>query len=59
MPLSARMEQGQVYFQENALWFDELEREMLQFPEGEHDDQVDSLAYAILESQRLKKWFAY
>lgn len=59
MPLSARMEQGQVYFIENALWFDELERELLQFPEGEHDDQVDSLAYAILETQRNKKWFAY
>ncbi len=59
MPLSARMEQGQVHFKENVLWFDELERELLQFPEGEHDDQVDSLAYAILESQRLKKWFAY
>lgn len=59
MPLSARMEQGQVYFIENALWFDELERELLQFPEGEHDDQVDSLAYAILETQRNKKWVAY
>mgnify|MGYP003666724760 FL=1 len=59
MPLSARMEQGQVHFIENALWFDELERELLQFPEGEHDDQVDSLAYAILETQRNKKWVAY
>ena len=59
MPLSARMEQGQVYFQENALWFDDLQREMLQFPEGEHDDQVDSLAYAILESQKGRKWRAY
>ena len=59
MPLSARMEQGQVYFLENALWFDDLEREMLQFPEGEHDDQVDSLAYAILETQAGRKWFAY
>ena len=59
MPLSARMEQGQVHFLENALWFDDLEREMLQFPEGEHDDQVDSLAYAILETQAGRKWFAY
>ena len=59
MPLSARMEQGQVYFRSDALWFDDLQREMLQFPEGEHDDQVDSLAYAILETQQNKKWRAY
>jgi predicted phage terminase large subunit-like protein len=59
MPLSARMEGGQVYFYENGLWFDDLQRELLQFPEGEHDDQVDSLAYAILESQANKKWVAY
>ena len=59
MPLSARMEQSQVYFKSDALWFDDLQREMLQFPEGEHDDQVDSLAYAILETQKNKKYIAY
>jgi predicted phage terminase large subunit-like protein len=59
MPLSARMEGGQVYFLSSGLWFDDLQRELLQFPEGEHDDQVDSLAYAILESQSNKKWRAY
>ena len=59
MTLSARMEGGQVYFLSSGLWFDDLQRELLQFPEGEHDDQVDSLAYAILESQSNKKWRAY
>ncbi len=59
MPLSAKMESGYVYFARNAIWLDELERELLQFPEGEHDDQVDALAYGILETTRKKEYKAY
>ena len=59
MPLSAKMEAGYVYFLRNAIWLDEMERELLQFPEGEHDDQVDALSYGILETTRKKEYKAY
>jgi len=46
LPLEARMEHGSVWFPRDAAWLPELERELLAFPVGEHDDQVDALAYA-------------
>ena len=39
------MENGNVYFLENAYWLTEFEQELLQFPVGKHDDQVDAFAY--------------
>ena len=59
MPLSAKMEGGQVYFKRNAKWIDDLQRELLQFPEAEHDDQVDALSYSILEINKARKFKAY
>ena len=59
LPLSAKMEAGQVYFPKYAEWYLELEKELLQFPAGEHDDQVDSLAYAILQVERKREIRAY
>ena len=53
------MEGGSVYFNRNANWYSELERELLQFPLGEHDDQVDALAYAVAETIRKKRYVAY
>ena len=44
-PLQGRMQQGMVSFSDNAEWFDSLRTEMLRFPAGAHDDQVDSLAW--------------
>lgn len=46
LPLEARMEHGGVWFPRDASWLPELQRELLAFPVGEHDDQVDALAYA-------------
>lgn len=46
LPLEARMEHGNVWFPRDAAWLPELQRELLAFPVGEHDDQVDALAYA-------------
>lgn len=43
--LQGRMQQGRVMFLE-ADWFNELQREMLRFPAGSHDDMVDALAWA-------------
>jgi predicted phage terminase large subunit-like protein len=38
--------QGKVYHLAGAPWLGELEAELLAFPAGEHDDQVDTIAYA-------------
>ena len=59
LPLSAKMEAGLVYFHNSNDWYLELEKELLQFPAGEHDDQVDSLAYGILQIAKRKEFRAY
>lgn len=46
LPVMARMEAGTVYFMQNAPWLDEYESELLVFPNGEFDDQVDVTSYA-------------
>lgn len=46
-PLQGRMELGKVTFPKNARWMETLERELLRFPSGIHDDQVDALAWAV------------
>ena len=65
--LQGRMQQGRVMFVESS-WLDSLKREMLRFPAGEHDDQVDALAWAcnlivnkqppqvITRETKLKSW---
>ncbi|OKP81698.1 hypothetical protein A3842_11170 [Paenibacillus sp. P3E] len=46
LPISARYEAGKVYHREGAPWLTDLEDEMLSFPRGKHDDQVDTLSIA-------------
>ncbi|MCH7956160.1 MAG: M48 family metalloprotease, partial [Proteobacteria bacterium] len=41
---SAKIEAGQVWLPERAPWLDEFKTEILQFPNGRHDDQVDSMS---------------
>lgn len=48
-----RTEAGQVYFPASAPWLSDFEGELLSFPNGAHDDQVDCLSYAALEVQRF------
>lgn len=43
--LQGRMQQGMVSFSVNGEWYENLKNEMLRFPAGAHDDQVDSLAW--------------
>ncbi len=45
LPMQARLEAGKVYFKKNALWLNEFEKELLEFPDSPHDDQVDAFAY--------------
>ena len=40
-----RIKAGTVKFDKSADWWPDLEQEMLRFPKGAHDDQVDALAY--------------
>lgn len=51
MHLAARLEAGMLYFPRAASWLGALEEELEDFggPNVEHDDQVDTLAYACIE----------
>jgi predicted phage terminase large subunit-like protein len=46
-PLQGRMQQGAVSFATSADWYDVCRTEMLRFPAGAHDDQVDSLSWMV------------
>ena len=41
--VSAMIESGRVSLPESASWLAEFEKELLVFPSGKHDDQVDAL----------------
>ena len=47
-----RAEPLEVHFENELVWFHnslgELEKELLEFPNGKHDDLVDCLAYAVI-----------
>ena len=45
-PLQGRMQQGMVSFCSQSDWVDGARTEMLRFPAGVHDDQVDAIAWA-------------
>lgn len=66
-PARGRMQAGKIYFDKNAHWYRELQKELLHFPAGKHDDQVDALAWAVRltltrsapkqkEQPRAKSW---
>lgn len=57
-PISVMYENGMVYHRSAAPWLDDLEAELLSFPNGTHDDQVDTLAYAGREAgtAELQVW---
>jgi predicted phage terminase large subunit-like protein len=44
---TARIEAGAVYLPRNAPWLDEFKKEVLSFPKGRHDDQVDALSQGL------------
>ena len=58
LPLAARLEAGDVQFRADAPWLEELERELLLFPNAPHDDQVDALAYGMVSAARTRSWGA-
>lgn len=50
-PASVWYENGMVYHPADAPWLADFEHELLSFPNGAHDDQVDVLAYAVIEAR--------
>jgi len=52
-PLQARMRAGGVRFDKDKEWYGGLVDEMLVFPRGQHDDQVDALAYIGLALDKV------
>jgi predicted phage terminase large subunit-like protein len=44
---SAKFQNGQVFFPKEAPWLRDLEDELFAFPNGRHDDQVDSISQAL------------
>jgi predicted phage terminase large subunit-like protein len=46
-PLKGRMQLGKVFVKKNAAWAEVFVRELMTFPAGKHDDQVDAAAWAV------------
>src|SRR6185312_15124464 len=51
---SACIEDGRVFLPQNAPWLDIFRGEILAFPNGAHDDQVDALSQLINWSHNRK-----
>ena len=55
--IQGRMQQGMVYFPKAPLWVGPLIAELLRFPNGVHDDQVDALAWIGLMMTEFATYF--
>lgn len=55
LPATAALESGKLLLPREAAWLPELERELLQFPNGKHDDQVDAVSYGVLVFNKLRR----
>lgn len=67
-PLRGRMQLQKVYFNRQASYFTDMQKELLHFPQGKHDDIVDALSWAVrltlnhvaprdtLKQTRVKSW---
>lgn len=53
--ISVLYENGKVYHKQDAAWLDDYENELLKFPNGEFDDQVDAASYAGMIGEFLAK----
>jgi predicted phage terminase large subunit-like protein len=56
---TAKIEAGAVHLPRSATWLDDLQSELLAFPFGQHDDQVDSISQALawMTRSRRQVWF--
>jgi predicted phage terminase large subunit-like protein len=56
---AAKIEAGQVLLPRSAPWLDDFRTELLQFPYGRHDDQVDSLSQFLNWMHKRKASFSW
>jgi phage terminase large subunit-like protein len=49
---SAKIEAGHIHLPKEASWLDQFLMELLSFPNGRHDDQVDSVSQFLTWLQR-------
>ncbi len=59
LPLASQLEAARVQLRAEAAWLPDLERELLMFPHGPYDDQVDALAYGVLDDRVRRKLTAH
>ncbi len=59
LPLASQLEAARVQLRAEAAWLPDLERELLMFPNGPFDDQVDALAYGVLDDRVRRKLTAH
>jgi predicted phage terminase large subunit-like protein len=52
-PLQARVKARAVKFDKSADWWADMEDELLKFPRGRHDDQVDATSYMMLAVHKM------
>ena len=55
---SSHIEAGQVFLPESAPWLDEFKAEIMAFPNGRFDDQVDSLSQFLGWAEHIKRFRA-
>ena len=53
---TARIEAGSVFVPRQALWLDRFRAELLAFPMGHHDDQVDALSQGLEYAFGKRRW---
>lgn len=46
-PLKGRMQQGKLFVRQHQPWTEPFRQELMKFPSGKHDDQVDSAAWCV------------
>lgn len=52
--VSPAVEQGRVFLPLGAPWLEDLRVELIQFPSGKHDDQIDSLTQFLAYAERRR-----
>ncbi len=52
---SAQIEAGRVFLPHNAPWLSDFQAELLQFPHGRHDDQIDSVSQFLAWIKRREE----
>ncbi len=56
---SAQIEAGRVFLARGAAWLGDFQAELLQFPHGRHDDQVDSLSQFLAWVQKRRDTISF